>query len=103
MGKPKRKLTAEQRRIRRKRRSETMIIFVNGRQKRVPRLQQVLVEGIPVDEFIEEYADEIWLMENGYYEILHARAMERSSDTVDSSDAYLPRSRKDDEFDQLPF
>ena len=35
MSKPKRKLTAAQRRARKKRREETEIIFINGKQKRV--------------------------------------------------------------------
>lgn len=69
MGKkPKRKLTAEERRAKRERKKNLMTIFVNGKQKRVPR--PPTIEGLPVDEFIARNADPIWLLENGYYEFL---------------------------------
>ena len=32
-----------------------------------------LIDGIPVEEFIEMNADEIFLVQEGYYEILDAR------------------------------
>lgn len=66
--KPKRKLTAEERRAKRERKKNFMTIFVNGKQKRVPR--PPTIEGLPVDEFIARNADPIWLLENGYYEFL---------------------------------
>lgn len=59
MPKPKRKLTGAQRAAKRRRKLETMIIFINGRQKRVRR--EPMVGGIPVDEFIRQNADPIWL------------------------------------------
>jgi len=68
MAKQKRKLTAEERRIRRERKRKFMIIFINGKQKRVPRPQ--LIEGLPVEEFIARNADPIWLHENGMWEYL---------------------------------
>lgn len=64
----KRPLTPEQRRARRRRRKETEIIFVNGKQKRVKRAPTI--EGLPVEEFIRRNADPTWLMANGYYEYL---------------------------------
>ncbi len=66
MAKPKRKLTPAQKRARRKRRENSMIIFVNGKQKRVKR--PPTVDGIPVDEFISRNADPIWLHQNGMWE-----------------------------------
>jgi len=36
-----------------------MIIFINGRQKRMRR--PALIEGIPVDDFIVRNADPLWL------------------------------------------
>ena len=69
MGKKqKRKLTAAERRARCERRKTTRIIFINGKQKRVPRLP--MIEGLPVDEFIRRNADPIWLHENGMWEYM---------------------------------
>ncbi|MHA3774518.1 hypothetical protein ACXR0O_23585 [Verrucomicrobiota bacterium sgz303538] len=44
--------------------------FIGGKQK---RRKVRLIDGIPADEFIEKYADPIFLFQEGYYEILHAR------------------------------
>lgn len=69
MSKPKRKLTAEEKRQRRERKRKFMTIFINGKQKRVPRPQ--LIEGLPVDEFIARNADPIWLQQNGMWEYMY--------------------------------
>ena len=66
MAKPKRKLTAAQRAAKRRRRREYMTIFINGKQKRVKR--EPTIDGLPVDEFIRQNADPIWLVENGMWE-----------------------------------
>ncbi len=68
MKKQKRKLTAAEKRARRERKKTTMMIFINGKQKRVPRPQ--LVEGLPVDEFIARNADPIWLHQNELWELM---------------------------------
>lgn len=68
MAKPKRKLTAEEKRIRRERKREFMTIFINGKQKRVRR--PLLIEGLPVDEFIARNADPIWLHQEGLWELM---------------------------------
>ena len=68
MAKPKRKLTATERRVRRERKAKYMTIFINGKQKRVPRPQ--LIDGLPVDEFIARNADSVWLHENGLWELM---------------------------------
>ena len=68
MPKPKRKLTAAEKRARRERKKNFMTIFVNGKQKRVRRPQ--LIEGLPVDEFIAQNADPIWLHQNGMWELM---------------------------------
>ena len=47
-----------------------MTIFINGKQKRVPR--PLLIEGLPVEEFIARNADPIWLHENGLWEEWHS-------------------------------
>ena len=64
----KRKRTAAEKRARRERRKNTMIVFINGKQKRVPRPQ--LIEGMPVDEFIARNADPIWLHQNELWEYM---------------------------------
>jgi hypothetical protein len=65
-AKPNRKLTAAERRARRERKRQFMTIFINGKQKRVPRPQTI--EGLPVEEYIARNADPIWLHENGPWE-----------------------------------
>lgn len=45
-----------------------MMVFVNGKQKRVPRPQ--LIEGLPVDEFIARNADPVWLHQMGMWEYI---------------------------------
>ena len=66
--KPKRKMTSAEKRARRERKEKYMTIFINGKQKRVPRPQQI--EGMDVDEFIARNADPIWLHENGMWEYM---------------------------------
>ena len=68
MAKPKRKLTAAQRRARKRRRKEFMTTFVHGKQKRVKR--PATVEGMDVDEFIRQNADPIWLHQNQMWEFM---------------------------------
>jgi hypothetical protein len=68
MAKPKRKRTAAEKRARRERKLKFMTIFVNGRQKRVPRPQ--LIDGLPVEEFIARNADPVWLHEQGLWEYM---------------------------------
>lgn len=63
----KRKRTAAEKRARRERKKKFMTIFVNGKQKRVPR---PLIDGLPVEEFIARNADPIWLHENGLWEFM---------------------------------
>jgi hypothetical protein len=64
----KRNRTAAEKRARRERRKNNMIVFINGKQKRVPRPQ--LIEGLPVDEFIARNADPIWLHQNELWELM---------------------------------
>lgn len=68
MAKPKRKLTAAEKRARRERKKKYKTIFINGKQKRV--LREQTIEGLPVDEFIARNADPIWLHQNGMWEYM---------------------------------
>ena len=71
MARPKRKLTAAQRRAKRERKNKFTTIFINGKQKRIPR--PPTIDGMPVDEFVARNADPIWLIENGMWELLAPR------------------------------
>ena len=68
MKKPKRKRTPAEKRARRERQKKFMTIFINGKQKSVPRPQ--LIDGIDVDEFIARNADPIWLHQNELWEYM---------------------------------
>lgn len=68
MSKRKRKLSAAEKRARKKRRAEFMTIFVHGKQKRVRR--PPTIDGLEVDEFIRRNADPIWLHQNGLWEYM---------------------------------
>ena len=68
MGKQKRKLTSAEKAEKKRRQREYITIFVNGKQKQVKR--PPTVDGIPVDEFIRNNADPIWLVQNEMYEEL---------------------------------
>jgi len=65
---PKRKLTAAERRARRERRQKFRLIFVNGKQKRVPRPPSI--DGLSIEEFIARNADEVWLHQHGLWEFM---------------------------------
>ena len=69
MGKKKRKLTAAEKRSRRERKQKYMTIFLNGKQKRVRRPQEI--DALPVDEFIIRNADPIWLHQNGMWDLMN--------------------------------
>ena len=68
MARQKRKLTAAEKRARRERKRLFEFIFVNGKQKRVPRSPQI--DGMPVEEFIARNADPIWLHQNELWHLL---------------------------------
>ena len=66
MAKPKKKLTPAQKAAKKKRKRESMIIFVNGKQKRVKRPPKI--DGMAPEEFIRNNADPIWLHQNQLWE-----------------------------------
>ena len=74
MSRKKRKLTAAEKREKRRRPKEFMTIFVNGKQKRVKR--PPTIDGMPVDEFIRRNADPIWLLQHEMWEELHEWTLE---------------------------
>lgn len=78
MAQVKKKLTAAQKRARREAKAERQRKykwnFMIGKQVRIKR--PPIIDGIPVDEYIEQNADPKWLHQNGMYEVLHAREYE---------------------------
>ena len=66
MAKIKKKLTAAQKRARRaakaERKKKYEWVFMHGKQVRIKRLPKI--EGMDIDEFIEQNADSIWLHQN---------------------------------------
>ncbi len=83
MSKRKRKLTSAEKAEKKRRQREYMTIFVNGKQKRVKR--PPTVDGIPVDEFIRNNADPIWLFQNEMYEELYQWEQERDAEEQEDS------------------
>jgi len=78
MKKPKRKRTAAERRARKKRREEFMTIFIHGKQKTIRR--PPTVDGMPVDEFIRQNADPVWLHQNELWEYMEPDRESHMSD-----------------------
>ncbi len=66
MAKQKKKLTAAQKRARKKAKEERqrkyMWVFMNGKQVRIKR--PPTIEGMDPDDFIRQNADPIWLHQN---------------------------------------
>jgi len=81
MAKPKKKLTSKQKAEKARRKREYMTVFINGKQKRVKR--EPTVDGVPVDEFIRNNADPIWLHQNEMYELAHELYEAHESDHKD--------------------
>lgn len=68
MAKPKRKLTAAERRAKKERKKKYQLIFTNGKQVRVKRPETI--DGMEVDEYIARNADPIWLAQNEMWEYI---------------------------------
>jgi hypothetical protein len=72
MAKVKKKLTAAQKRARKKAKAERqkkyMWVFRNGKQVRIKRLPTI--DGMDIDKFIQENADPIWLHQNEMWEYI---------------------------------
>jgi len=103
MAKPKKKLTPAQRAEKKRRKLEFMIIFINGKQKRVRR--PPTIDGMDVETFIRQNADDIWLHQNERWDILEERAMEVLEDATESPPGKSPRTISEifDESNDLPF
>jgi hypothetical protein len=93
----KRKLTAQEKAAKRRRRKEFMTIFVNGKQKRVRRPQPMMVEGLDADELILRNPDPIWLHQSEMWELIDPADYTQTVTPVDD-DGQVPA---DD--DGIPF
>ena len=80
----------------------TEIYFVRGKMKKrkIP-----LIEGMEVEEFMRRNADDITLLQEGYFEILHEREMARDAagDFVLDKNADEKVARREDLEEDLPF
>lgn len=72
MAKVKKKLSSSQKRakkaVKAERQRKYQWVFMNGKQVRIKR--PPTVDGIPVDQFIEENADPIWRHQNKLWELI---------------------------------
>ncbi|MFV9690540.1 MAG: hypothetical protein ACNY01_06180 [Desulfobacteria bacterium] len=72
MAKVRKKLTAAQKRARKKAKAERqkkyMWVFMNGKQVRVNR--PPMIDGMDVDEYIQKNADPVWLHQNEMWEYI---------------------------------
>lgn len=61
-----------------------MIIFINGKQKRVPR--QELIDGRSEEGFLRANADSIWLHQQGLWHLMPENVESEAADaTADST------------------
>ena len=85
MAKVKKKLTAEQRRAKKKvkaeRQKKYMWVFINGKQVSVKR--PPTIDGIPEDEWIAQNADPIWLHQNEMWDVLDTRESREDNEDKD--------------------
>ena len=80
-------MTAAEKRAKAERQKKYEWIFVKGKQVRIKRPE--MIEGMLVDDWIEKNADDIWLTQNGMYDVLDARQKRRdgiASDTEINND-----------------
>ena len=81
MAKVKKKLTAPQKRARKKAKAERqkkyMWVFMNGKQVRVNRPRTI--DGMDVDEYIRQNADPVWLHQNEMWEYIQTDEDEQLS------------------------
>jgi hypothetical protein len=98
MAKVKKKLTPAQRRARKSAKAERQKkyewVFMNGKQVRIKR--PPTVDGIPVDQFIEENADPLWLHQNELWELI---PVENSTSSFDPA----PESVETEDENGVPF
>ena len=78
----KRKMTPAQKKAKAERQKKYEWVFMNGKQVRIKRPE--MIEGMLVDDWIEQNADDIWLTQNGMYDVLDARQRKRDETDNDA-------------------
>lgn len=82
----KKPMTALQKRKRKEAKAERQKkyqwVFMNGKQVRIRRPETI--DGLDSYEYIRKNADDIWLTQNGYYEILHEQYMQEEQELQSS-------------------
>ncbi len=68
MPKKKRKLTAKEKAARKAKSQQYETIFINGKQKRIKK--SPTIDGVPIDDYIRENADPIFLHQNELWELM---------------------------------
>ena len=98
MAKVKKKLTPSQKRAKKaakaERQKKYQVVFMNGKQVRIKR--PPAVDGVPVDQFIEENADPLWLHQNEMWELMPVE--DAPFDTEPSTESDAPEDE-----DVIPF
>ncbi len=83
MTKKNKKLTPAQKRAKKKAKAERQKkcewVFMNGKQVRIKR--QPTIDGMSVDEFIQQNADPIWLHQNGMWEYMDQNEKNEDDDS----------------------
>lgn len=64
----KRKLTGAEKAEKKRRREKYMTVFIGGKMKRVRRPETI--EGMPVDDFIKQNANDVWLHQNEAWDLI---------------------------------
>ena len=93
MKSPKKRLSNSQKRIRRNKKIEQRkkykFIFINGKQVKVKREPEI--DGKPVDDFIRENADPIWLHQNGLWHLIKTEdEIKADCEKYDEDDTDMP-------------
>ena len=82
----KKPMTALQKRKRKEAKAERQKkyqwVFMNGKQVKIRRPEKI--DGLDPYEYIRQNANDIWLTQNGYYEILHERYMRDGQEELKS-------------------
>ena len=97
----KRKLTAVEKKAKAERQKKYEWIFMNGKQVRVKRPE--MIEGMSVEAFIAENADDVWLTQHRMYHVLYAREMERDGIDCGISNESEVADSQDCDDSEIPF
>lgn len=82
-------MAAAQKKAKAERQKNYEWVFMKGRQVRIKRPE--MIDGMLIDDWIEQNADDIWLTKNGMYDVLDVRqrvqnGTEDDTKNVDNND-----------------